>query len=57
MKIFEKTYDGESIADIDRDVSECFDAQYNSVMVNIPTNKDGFHKGSFVVTVEWIPED
>ena len=56
MFILEKTYDGESIVDINRDVSEMFDEEFDPRIETIPKDKHGFMKGTFVVTVEWIPE-
>jgi hypothetical protein len=55
-KIFEKTYDGESVVDVYRDVTEAFDADFNPVMQNIPQDQHGFQTGQFRVTVEWSPE-
>jgi hypothetical protein len=43
-----KNYCGEEIADVDRDVSECFDI--------ITVDEHGFHKGEFKITVEWIAD-
>jgi hypothetical protein len=51
MKLFEKTYDGESIVDIGRDIDEVFDD--SNLESTIPVNKHGFMSGTFVVTVHW----
>lgn len=58
-KIFEKEYDGESIVDMERDISECLDADYNPAVAQIPEMEDspGFWAGKFVVTVTWVPDD
>jgi hypothetical protein len=53
MIIFEKEYDGESIVDLDRDVSECLQEDFNQIMTKIPTDEHGFQLGTFKVTVEW----
>lgn len=55
--IFQQTYCGESIVDLDRDISEMLDADYNPAAAQIPVNELGFHKGTFTVTVEWINDD
>lgn len=54
--IFQKKYDGESIYDVGRDVSEAFDSDFNPIMDTLPTDEHGFTKGTFVVTVQWLPE-
>jgi hypothetical protein len=56
MMILEKTYDGESIVDLDRDVSEMFDEEFDPRIETIPRDEYNFMKGTFKVTVEWIPE-
>ena len=53
MIIFEKEYDGESIVDLDRDVYECLQEDYNQIMTKIPQDEFGFQKGTFKVTIEW----
>ena len=53
MEILSKTYDGESMCDIDRDVSECFDHHFNPDVVKIPVDKHGFPKGAFKVVITW----
>ncbi len=56
MIIFEKTYDDESTYDLPEDVGECFDQNYNPSIKSIPKNEDGFMRGTFKVTIEWIDE-
>lgn len=56
MKLFEKEYNGESIVDLHRDVSESVMADYNPIVATIPQDEHGFQLGSFKVTIEWIPE-
>ena len=50
---FEKTYDGESIVDLDRDVSEAIMEDYNPMVELIPKDGHGFQQGSFKVTIAW----
>jgi len=54
--IFSKAYDGESICDVDRDVSEAFQEDYNSLVKDIPSDEYGIQKGIFTVTVTWSEE-
>lgn len=56
MVILEKTYDGESIVDIQRDIHEMFDEEFDPRIETIPKDQHGFMKGSFAVTVVWIRE-
>lgn len=53
IRLFQKTYDGESIYDIPEDVKEAFNPTYNAAMVAIPTDEYGFNTGKFKVTIEW----
>lgn len=53
MIIFKKEYDGESIVDLERDISECLDGNFNAIAYAIPVDEHGIHKGTFKVTVEW----
>lgn len=57
VNVFEKEYDGESLYDLSRDVSEAFDVRYNPVVGSIPTDEHGFQRGTFRVVIEWIPEE
>jgi hypothetical protein len=56
MKLFEKVYDGESIVDFGRDMEEVLQECYNPLIAEIPVDDHGFSKGSFTVTIEWMPE-
>jgi hypothetical protein len=56
INIFEKDYDGESLYDLDRDISECLDSRYNPIVDKIPQDEYGFQLGTFKVRVEWIPD-
>ena len=53
---FEQTYSGEELCDIERDVMESFDHNFNPKMNNIPVDEYNLHKGTFWVKIEWIPE-
>lgn len=55
MIIFEKTYDGESLYDLSRDIAEAFEEDSNPLVKEVPLDEHGFHKGNFKVTVEWTP--
>jgi hypothetical protein len=57
MEIFNETYDSESLYDLERDISEAFDVDYNPVVKEIPVDEHGFQEGTFEVTIKWIPED
>lgn len=53
LKILEKEYDGESLYDLERDVSEALIAEYNPVIMDIPQDEYGIQYGTFKVTIEW----
>jgi hypothetical protein len=53
MILFKKEYDGESIYDVERDVFEAFQSDYNSLVHAIPMDDGGIMKGTFKVTIEW----
>lgn len=57
LVIHSKVYDGESIVDLERDISEMFDDRFNPVILNIPYNKWHIMKGKFKVTVQWSDND
>lgn len=56
LTVFNKEYDGESIYDLDRDVTECLDGEYNPEADCIPIDEYGFQKGKFTVTITWSEE-
>lgn len=58
-ELFRKEYDGESIVDMNRDVSECLDSDFNPILKDIPDMEGtpDFWGGKFVVTVTWKPDD
>jgi hypothetical protein len=55
--IFNKSYDGESLYDLDRDVAEALDGNYNEVIDKVPQDKWGLHKGSFIVSIIWTDKE
>lgn len=55
--IFKKSYDAESLCDIERDMSECFDPTYNIDVADIPKDEYGFDEGTFEVIVTWKSEN
>jgi hypothetical protein len=59
INLMRKWYDGESIVDMDRDVSEATNGDYNLAAQAIPEMEDspGFWAGQFVVDITWMPDD
>ncbi len=57
MQLFKKTYDGESLYDLDRDISEAFEEESNQILKGayVPLGEDGVSvlRGKFTVTIEW----
>lgn len=51
MILLDKTYYGENIHEAEQDLSEMFDSG------QVPQDEHGFHRGTFKLTVEWIPEE
>lgn len=56
IKVFKKEYDGESVVDLDRDISEALVTAFNPVIDLIPVDAYGFQKGTFTVTIVWSEE-
>ncbi|ATW58059.1 hypothetical protein CNR34_00126 [Pseudomonas phage nickie] len=56
-EIFRKEYGGEDINDIERDMSEAFDPDYNPKAAIVTTDEHGFVNGKVVVTMTWVPDD
>ena len=54
--LLDKTYDGESVVDHTRDVSEAFDKAFTPDVANIPVDEYGFWQGSFKVVITWTPD-
>lgn len=52
-----KSYDGESLYDLSRDIGEAIDEAYNPIMKTIPIDEHGFQKGRFAVSILWHGEN
>lgn len=57
VELFKKKYDGESICDVDRDVSEAFSSVMNPLMEQVPDDEHGMSQGTFTVTITWTPPE
>ena len=57
VELFKKSYDAEGLYDLERDISEALNGQYNIAMEVLPTNDQGFTRGSFEVTVVWRDDE
>lgn len=57
VNIFSKNYSDEELYDLNRDIHECFQSDFNPIVATIPQDKHGFKKGTFKVTVEWTEEE
>jgi hypothetical protein len=53
-EIFTKEYSDEELYDLERDVVEALQEEYNPIVAGIPVDKDGFRTGTFLVSIEWI---
>ena len=53
---FDKSYCGDEISDVYRDVSEAFEEPFNPVLLDIPKDEHGFQTGKFRIMIEWSPE-
>lgn len=53
MILFKKEYDGESLYDLERDVTEAVQEDFNALVAIIPPREDGTMRGTFKVTIEW----
>jgi hypothetical protein len=53
ITLLKKAYDGESICDVFRDVSEAFDADFTPEAKQIPSDEYGFALGKYVVEIRW----
>lgn len=53
MILLKKEYSGEELCDLERDVAEALDGDYNAIAHVIPTDEYGFQSGRFKVTIEW----
>jgi hypothetical protein len=55
MELLNKEYDGESLSDITRDVTECFDTRFSPDVIEIPVDEHNLPKGIFKVVITWVP--
>jgi len=55
VQVFSKEYDGESLYDVYRDVSEALKVIYNPILNNIPQDEYGIQQGTFKVVITWEP--
>jgi hypothetical protein len=53
-EIFTKEYSDEELYDVERDVMEALQEEYNPIVGNIPKDRDGFRTGTFVVSIDWV---
>ena len=52
--VFMKVYDGESLVDLERDISEAFDPEMATApLLPIPKDQHGFMEGEFIVSIAW----
>lgn len=56
IRLFQKDYDSDSLADIEGDVYYAFEPKHNAVAVVIPRDDFGGYTGTFRVTIDWIDE-
>ncbi|UIS24685.1 hypothetical protein S21ZY_123 [Pseudomonas phage ZY21] len=59
INLVRNEYDGESIVDMGRDISECLDSDFNPSVNLIPemAESPGFWAGKFVVDITWVPDE
>ena len=57
MQIFKRSYDGESLYDLERDISESVMPDFNPKVKDIPLNEWDMLSGEFTVTIEWVKDD
>lgn len=53
-EIFTREYTDEELYDLERDVTEALQEEYNPIVSNLPKDKHGFRTGTFVVSIEWV---
>jgi hypothetical protein len=56
MILFKQEYGGDSLSDLERDLLEMFDRDYNPLADEIPVDEYGIPLGVIEVTVVWKPE-
>lgn len=57
ITIFEKRYDGESLYDLNRDISESTQSIFNPILETLPKDEYNFIQGEFRVKIEWVSEE
>ena len=57
MLILQNDYAGDEIAEIEQDVYQSLDEDFNRDLSSIPTDEHGFMRGTLRVTVEWVGEE
>jgi len=57
LTILTKEYSGEELHDVERDVSEAFDPDFNHRVIDIPQDDAEMQTGTFTVTITWEPAD
>lgn len=57
MELFKKKYDGESVIDCFRDLSEAMDPEFNPAAEEITSDNYGFPVGVFTITIEYTQFD
>ena len=55
--IFDKVYDYESLYDLGEDVEDSLDERFNEIVKSLPKDEYDFIRGSFHVTITWLPEE
>jgi hypothetical protein len=56
VTLLDKVYDGESMYDVCRDVSEAFVEDFTPALGTLPKDEYGFIQGSFRVHIVWTPD-
>ena len=56
-QIYSQTYCGEDLYDVERDVSEAFDALFNPAVKDIPVDDGNLQTGVFTITITWEGDD
>jgi hypothetical protein len=57
VTLLSKTYDGESIYDVSRDVSEAFVEDFTPALKQLPKDEYNFIKGFFHVQIIWTLDE
>lgn len=57
MKIFEKSYDYESLYDLPEEIADALDETQNKIVKKLPKDEYNYILGTFKVTLEWLPPE